>query len=312
MSGSDWKRDTAIRIGFLFIASLVVFGLYNLTGEVERGENAYQAAEQKDAPAQQPPAPVQSRFYGNVDSVTCELIANINYRDGGYEPEDISRCDLQAQKAMARYTLGILMLTFAGLIVLIQTLNSAQKTLAEAEIATKAAIETAKVTREIGEEQARAYLSFEKVEVRLVVGQPFVELRVWLRNSGNSPARNVELEAGVLTNFRSNYEVDRYSSKGLVKPQFVRDVAPKQSQDYLFRIASSPFTIFENASPEDITSFVCEIFLTAEDIFGDWMDGYVHCSKGFYAEGDFHDGDFVVMETDSRSGPEYHRHRERS
>jgi hypothetical protein len=169
-----------------------VLGLYSLTGPVNRGgESNYEAAEEQ-TPAGQTPPQIEPRFYGQNKSVTCEAIANIHYREGGYGEDDIARCDLRAQRQMALFTVVIAGLTFIGLVVLWQTLRATQATLTEAENATKAAIETTAVTRRIGEAQVRAYLAIIDGWWEMDSEGQF-EVTAVIKNVGQSPANFVKM-----------------------------------------------------------------------------------------------------------------------
>ena len=218
--------NTAVRLAFIAVFSVVVIGLYSLTGPVNRGgEGNYEAA-QEQTPTDQTPPQIESRFYGQNKSVTCEMIANINYREGGYGQDDISRCDLRAQRQMALFTAVIAGLTFIGLIVLWKTLRATQATLTEAENTTKAAIETTEVTRQIGEASEAAYLGIEKVEIQFVANDDNEDpermnifLYVTVRNRGQTPAYRprYSIEGGTCASGREYVELREQGATGRFK-----------------------------------------------------------------------------------------------
>ena len=95
--------------------------------------------------------------------------------------------DLEAQWVMAVFTAGIGFLTFVGVVLLARTLKATRDAVDETGVATKAAIYTADVTREIGEAQTRAYLSVRCLHIGFNKrGDP--ALYVEFVNFGQSPA----------------------------------------------------------------------------------------------------------------------------
>ncbi|MGJ8627055.1 MAG: hypothetical protein ACSHXB_08855 [Sulfitobacter sp.] len=142
-----------------------------------------------------------------------------------------SESDLTAQRNMARWALWMLLATIAIAIVTAFGVYYVWRTLS--------------VTREIGEAQVRAYLFIDgaKVTPRVEKDHVFWDLNVTFKNSGQSPARNIEAEASLWTPHISVKSIipDIASSgsvtRGLIVSQIPDDVYffPESDTKVIFR-----------------------------------------------------------------------------
>jgi hypothetical protein len=163
--------------------------------------------------------------------------------DEDRQESGIDWCDLATQQSMAESTsvaawsaVFTAILTVIGVILLGYTLYFTRETLVasqavaeETRKATRAAQEAVIVTREIGQAQARAYLSVNSVAISITqdvfdpdgdepsVKTPVAKVIVWMNNSGQSPARNVRFKISVET-ARIHPLPDNYTVNGIYYP----------------------------------------------------------------------------------------------
>lgn len=115
-------------------------------------------------------------------------------------PECVALADLDAQAAMASAAWGMLAVSLFGSIVGVVTLIFLALTLRETRQATA-------VAREIGEKQARAYLNIDKATMKATDFFGMIDVTVVVRNTGQSPARNLRLES-TLRAFNIDFDPD--------------------------------------------------------------------------------------------------------
>ncbi|MEX0760708.1 MAG: hypothetical protein WD100_14090, partial [Tistlia sp.] len=119
--------------------------------------------------------------------------------------------DLEAQKAMARWALPMLIaaalsvvVTFVGVVLVKRTLhytreaaNAARSAVDEARNATRAADETVAVTRSIGMAQLRAYVVLDRMEMETeAVYGVLPRVRMVFKNCGATPSRKGRMRYG--------------------------------------------------------------------------------------------------------------------
>jgi hypothetical protein len=114
--------------------------------------------------------------------------------------------DLKAQREMADWAFGMLIASSIGVIItslgvwfVRETLIATRRMIGEAASATQAAHDAVSTTREIGEAQVRAYLSVRRA--RFFVEPMFLHIELDITNSGQSPARSVQVSASVTIQF---------------------------------------------------------------------------------------------------------------
>lgn len=141
----------------------------------------------------------QKRANARVEN-ECSGIQGVDFAKCANEIEKAARDahrsqkDLKAQRYMALWAFFMAAAGIVGLIVTGVGLYFIYRTLVASEKATKAAVEAVNVTRDMGERQIRAYLAVENSTVRnLAVGQN-MKIEFSLKNSGQSPAKNVSVE----------------------------------------------------------------------------------------------------------------------
>ncbi|WP_131825031.1 hypothetical protein [Yoonia rosea] len=178
----------------------------------------------------------------DIEAAISNLVAEKNQIEAEARQERESR-DLDAQEAMAKWakwmfyaTTATVLLTFFALLAIVRTLHhtrraadSADGMLTEAKATTIAAQENSHVTQRIGEAQVRAYLSITRVTLTVAhISQDDVrwQFGVFIKNSGQSPARKVGISAEIegqdrvsvsslgLGDIPSATEVDEVINKG--------------------------------------------------------------------------------------------------
>ena len=172
-----WKRIFAAGITTIAIGCIAIVS-YGLQQASERAEAANYQRSETNPDSDDPCRSV----VGVVDQIKCvfdDIRTNQETKRAEY--------DLKAQQDMALFALAMAVFTFLGLIVLVLTLI-------EAFQAAKAAQSAADITREIGEAQARAYLTITGGDFTIDNAVPSnVNFNIVIHNSGNSPAENAEL-----------------------------------------------------------------------------------------------------------------------
>lgn len=122
---------------------------------------------------------------GLFDWLTC--LANNISADGGVKQAEY---DLKAQQDMSAWALGMLIATVWLTVITLFGVYFVWRTL----LATQ---DMARETREIGEAQTRAYLSIESATVIDEKGY-FTKIRIVIKNTGMTPARNVLIKAKIV------------------------------------------------------------------------------------------------------------------
>ena len=166
----------------------------------------------KEQPAEQPPAKPSPVINGPVTTPNANNVAGENNRDPQQDANQIAKSDLAAQNRMADATESMrdaawagIVLTVVGLILIMLTLRATKAAAGyagRAAVATEAAVGEAKnttiaaersvaVAREMGEAQTRAYLTVTGGHVIYRAGfKP--NATITISNTGNSPALNVK------------------------------------------------------------------------------------------------------------------------
>lgn len=158
--GSGWKPiGLTVFVLAIMLALAAVFG----TG---RGAVAY------DRAAQAVPIETPSRALGVPDAA---------YDDA------LTAQEWTAWAALIGAVAGI-----SSLMVLVLTLLTTRDMLQEARKTTDAALGAVEATREIGRKQIAAYLSVTDLDVTLPSGSQHPQYRASIKNTGNSPATDVE------------------------------------------------------------------------------------------------------------------------
>jgi len=159
---------------------------------------------QQDGEAEQQPTIDLTPALNDIESAIRDLIAEED-KIAAEAQESREARDLNAQEAMADWAKWMFFATLATVGLTFVALVYIRRTLLETKEAVRAADETVVATREIGQAQVRAYLSFdvEEVEFRAPVLAPddassprpniVVSLQCRIANSGQSPASEVSM-----------------------------------------------------------------------------------------------------------------------
>ena len=199
MSKSYWIAAIASASAIILIAALAS-GVYYYSNNASRAQDAasqYRAYAERTVSCEEV-IPLSERYACLLDAIEAE------------QQRIYSAADLQAQQDMAVWTFGMLWVSIAMLFVTGLGVTYVALTLEEARAATVAATSAANITREIGQKQVRAYLSVEKVTANFTDGA--VEFRVYITNSGNSPAIDVAIKGRAFVTMMPN-------ESGRVAPQ---------------------------------------------------------------------------------------------
>lgn len=215
MSKRSWVAGVAI--GLTCLASLA----QETAPPPVKGEPISEIGQEQGAPASDDNAqedqltPVDiTPSLQRIEAAIRDLIAEEDKIERERQEEREIR-DLNAQMEMALWakrmtwaTVAGILLTFVGLVLIGLTLRYTKKAaehsasmVEEAQHATKAAEETVKVTREIGQAQVMAYLNVEYCHI-IKTGANEFGLHVGFKNSGQTPARNVTVDARVSVTVR--------------------------------------------------------------------------------------------------------------
>ncbi|MAN45224.1 MAG: hypothetical protein CMF04_03335 [Hyphomonas sp.] len=98
--------------------------------------------------------------------------------------------DLYAQRQMAKWAFWMLFVSAVGVLVGAVGLIFLKGTLDAARDTNQSALDSIRVTREIGQAQVRAYLSFMEPAFHL---SPKIRISFFAKNSGQSPARHLRV-----------------------------------------------------------------------------------------------------------------------
>ena len=187
MSRSDWSVVAAI-IGCLILMALA---LANSHLPHKTASASYTSAAQHNSPQQQ-----SATERGGLPSFIERAISNAEPVD---ESEQETR-DLAAQEASAVW--GFWSICIAGLSTVVTALGTAllyqqilltRKAVEDTGAATEAMREANVITETIGKAQVRAYISIRAISFRLVQAKGGFQFEIELINSGQSPARRVQL-----------------------------------------------------------------------------------------------------------------------
>lgn len=189
---------------------------------------------------------------------------------------------LQAQEEMARWarwmfyaTAATVALTTAALFAIYRTLhhtgraaNYTRDMLREAEITTRAALETVEITREIGNRQVRPYLTYDSGAVEVFEAQGLyalgekpdpkhLHLEVKFRNGGNSPG----IVTAVSSTVYAPKNGDGWKKNGSSWRQFQMITGANQSNKIGFQAVNAD-------TRGEFTVFAIGILLWYKDLIG--------------------------------------------
>ncbi len=163
MSDGYWREPTVIGLSVVAIIALFL--------ALSRGEEGYRQPAAQSAGS-------DANFEAHQSDPVPTAPATSEGQTVTKQPEWWDRRDLKAQEAMAFWTKVIAGLTFAGVALLGWTLWETRKVTEE--------------TRRIGEAQTRAYLTvFEGEYKAQEVDRTNFSIKIVLRNTGSSPAKNI-------------------------------------------------------------------------------------------------------------------------
>lgn len=168
-------------ITFGWIATIIGLLLFGALG------NSYTSSEYQSSYYKQRCA----KIYSDSPFATAYLVPSLPQPEPSQSNEELPDqpdwCDLAAQQKMAEDTAGMhlaawagVMSGLAGVLLLVWTLVETRNSVA--------------VAREIGEKQTRAYVGLSKINCG--GGHPFPTYTVVIRNSGQSPAKNLRFIIG--------------------------------------------------------------------------------------------------------------------
>lgn len=186
MYGSDWRGPLAFIVFGIVVASIAVLLAWDMSATLTEQRIRYEKA--SEAYTQQAEDGIQRDCGADLDALA--LRSCIREKIESAEDGKRAERDLDAQEGMALFTR---LMGFTGLIGLLVGVGSVYLIWATL----RATQVMARDTREIGEAQVRAYLSIDKVEVsaRPKRGIVFWDVVVTVRNSGQSPARGIQVWA---------------------------------------------------------------------------------------------------------------------
>lgn len=230
--------------------------------------------------------------------------------------EERAEEDLDAQQSMAVWARAMFWATSLGVGLISWTLIETRKTaniarrsldsslfvgrlhLRQGRKATKAALDSVAVTREVGQAQARAYINARESKFSFKNGSQLIGFWLELYNSGNSPARKVRV-----TNIKVGV-----GPRSVIEPEFfdfedlVFHEIPAQSEgikegriafDYTFKYASP-------VSLGDIYLFICGD-VTFDDVFDEPQTSQIAVSGRTMEDAD---KDFVFHGKLTRTNPD--------
>jgi hypothetical protein len=190
MSGSNWGGRIALGVGYLALLGIIFSAGYwlveNNYAELHRSYSTYQATAEHDRRAT---ADEISRSCFKSDFT--EFSECIAQKIKTYYQQQATNQDLQAQQDMAFWAkalfilgIGQAVLTGLGLLYVWYNLQISRE-------GVKTALQANEVNREVGEAQARAYLTVTKTEIWYDPKSLKPYLTFHIRNSGQSPAFNL-------------------------------------------------------------------------------------------------------------------------
>lgn len=233
-----------------WLSVITLVGLILAAQQAAQAQGSHGGATQpKRTPQTQAQPTVAPALQDSLNRIGTALEAANNKSESAQEAERAKQ-NLDAQIVMARSAnrmfyvgLGELVITFAGVMLVLATLLYTKKA---AEAARDAVVETEKATkaaRDIGEAQVRAYLSVETSAMRILAGT----LNCWpkFKNTGQSPATNIEIMVDIrvwpsLPSSSKSYEARDITGK-------VPPVAAGNSDVASFRVTPS-----ELGAPDDL------------------------------------------------------------
>jgi len=182
MSKFNWRNGFAFALAITFLATMgwswSEFSAYQAGHSVEReGAVAHDQANAHGGPYSCRAVMVESGF---IDWLAC-LVESANAESG----EQQAYYDLKAQQDMAAWAFGMLIVTIWLSVITLFGVGFVWRTLVETK-------KMAGVTREIGQAQVRAYLSFDSVQAVFITSGggecTAIRFRPYIKNTGQTPA----------------------------------------------------------------------------------------------------------------------------
>lgn len=115
-----------------------------------------------------------------------------------------------AQWVMAALSLGALIISAWAVCLLSRTLEATRDTLGAAKDSNKAARDAVQVTREIGRDQSRAYVSIENARIFTGIERTHPWIEVTVRNTGQTPAKWFSIGRCVFIRHDKDRSIDSY------------------------------------------------------------------------------------------------------
>lgn len=214
----DWVRYSA----FALVAGWILVPQISAADPPSQYRKDWQA--QRDAGEQdQNASPIESFHPNWIDWLSAKLgvtgcgpyaVDRLGRALQKTEVEYNSACDLDAQESVANSTRWLLILSLAQTVLGAFGAYLVWRTLRYNRIATEAALDAVRVSRDIGEKQTRAYLGIREVSFSLDAEHEFPRLGIKLQNTGQSPARDVEVTVKMNCTYHGGLILDQWSCPG--------------------------------------------------------------------------------------------------
>ena len=220
-----------------------------------------------------------ARLSGVVDSINCILRVAQGDRD-----TQRAEYDLQAQQDMARWALGLLVLsgvglavTTAGVIYVALTFRETRRMVGEAsrsnaaaEAATAISRDTLELMRQTTQTELRPYLVLTFAgAIQLASGMP-VRATVTVKNVGKTPAYKVAIRERTI--FGKNPLGDRITIDHVPPPQTEIPVGPDVSIPIHMKSDNTLSAPILDAIKKDVMAYYFCVFINYRDSFGnEWV-----------------------------------------
>ncbi len=149
--------------------------------------------------------PILSIKQADIDRLANALETK-NTNPNAAADEQNAKDNLKAQQDMAKWAQRMFFVGFAEAVITLLGVALVGFTLAATRHAANAAGDAVRETRRIGEAQVRAYISCESATYAVMD----IGVTIWpiFRNTGQSPARNINIEASLTGYVPQRYETD--------------------------------------------------------------------------------------------------------
>lgn len=265
--------------------AFIALALGNPVGEYACAQQAAHQGQRQPTTNNKPIAPPS--IQDSLQRISRTMEAAENGPDAQAEKERAKE-NLQAQRNMARWAFGAMLaaavevlISAVGILLIWRTLVHTRNVVEAAKEANKiakaAADESLAETRRIGEAQTRAYISVSKCFVMFKDGK--VDLRVNLRNSGQSPALQVRWHATVTFMVDADTGLREGETSLDVRP-IVYDVAAQGEREALYCSCENDFGLgpvetagFRDGKPVNMS---VEVWAYGQDVFGGKVEAHDH------------------------------------